>query len=90
MDFDGSWAGLVHSVQFIFSLSIPSDIVSLSQPPFLSPGWRTGLPNPVDCIIYYKTVIIILPYSVKLCQYTLLYSGIPGILCCTLVYSVVL
>ena len=55
VDFEGVWSGLVESVQFVFSSSIPSDIVTLTQPPYLTPGWRTGTrPQLLDCIINYK------------------------------------
>lgn len=57
MDFEGAWSGLVQTVQFVFASSIPSDILTLTQPPFLTPGWRQG-PHPqnLECVVYYKVV----------------------------------
>ena len=55
VDFEGKWSGLVESVQFVFSSSIPSDIVTLTQPPYLTPGWRKGpRPHQLECIVNYK------------------------------------
>ena len=55
VDFEGAWQGLIQTVQWVFSSSIPPDIVTMSHPPFLSPHWRVGPHAPiVECIITYK------------------------------------
>lgn len=57
VDFDGDCSGpsLVKAVHLVFSRSIPTDIVTLTQQPFVVEGWRKG-PNPkqLEIIVYFK------------------------------------
>ena len=61
VDLDGSHSAtaLVREVHLVFSKSIPADIVTLTQQPFVSESWRVG-PNPreLEIIIYYKVNVL--------------------------------
>ncbi len=55
MDFEGAWQGTVQTVQWMFSSSMPPDIITLMQPPYLTPEWRAGPHlDTVECIITYR------------------------------------
>ncbi len=59
VDFEGDHSGhsLVREVHIVFSKSIPTDVLVLTQQPFVTERWREG-PNPghLEIIVYYKVL----------------------------------
>ncbi|XP_064401768.1 mitogen-activated protein kinase kinase kinase 20-like [Halichondria panicea] len=61
VDFEGDHSGhsLVKEVHIVFSKSIPTDVLVLTQQPFVTECWREG-PNPghLEIVVYYKDKVL--------------------------------